>query len=170
VREKHKEVLFVGKFDARKGVYDVLEVARALPQIHFRMIGYRGKEEDLRQTAPPNVEISSFQERGALQEAFARASIFFLPSKGEGFPVALTEAMASGCAVVSSVPLTFEGISVGPGDRKQMVEAISRLWSDPAETARMGKENVELAKAYTWERHVDMLLRTYRETLEDQTG
>jgi glycosyltransferase involved in cell wall biosynthesis len=160
-REKEDVVLFVGKLEARKGVYDILAAAKALPDVRFRMIGWGPEEIELQRAAPPNLEVSAWLEGPALREAFAQARIFVLPSRAETFGIALLEAMASGCAVISTVPAVFAGAALTTGDKTGLVEAIQRLWSDRDETERLGKKNAELAREYTWERYTHSLLRIY---------
>lgn len=55
---KDDVVLFAGKFEKRKGVLDALEVARALPQVRFRMIGWGPEMEYLKRAALRNVEMA----------------------------------------------------------------------------------------------------------------
>lgn len=164
--EKEDVVLFVGKLEARKGIDDVLAVARALPQVRFRVIGWGPQEAMVRSMAAPNVELAPFAKGKKLQHAFASARIFLFPS-AETFGLALLEAMASGCAVISTVPLEFAGVLVPTGDHETLVAAVRRLWSNREETRRMGQRNVELAREYTWERYTTSLLATYQEVLQE---
>ena len=165
---KDNIVVFVGKFDVRKGIFDVLEVARALPCVPFFMIGWGSREAELRSMAPANVRIFTQPQRAVIRDCVGRAAIFLLPSRGEGFPVALLEAMAAGCAVVASVPLHFEGFRVAPGDRTAMIRAIAALWQNPAEARRLGETNIGLANQYSWDEHVNRLLQVYREVLDER--
>ena len=167
---KENMVVFVGKFDVRKGVYDVLEVARALPQVPFLMIGWGALESELKSTAPENIRFSPIEDRDGLRRTLARASCFFLPSQGEGFPVAILEAMASGCAIVSTVPVSFEGMRVSPGDRSAMIAAIKALWENPDTAVQFGRRNRELASSFNWEAHVSKLINIYRTVISEQEG
>jgi glycosyltransferase involved in cell wall biosynthesis len=162
---KDDVVLFAGKFEKRKGVLDVLEVARALPQVRFRMIGWGPEKEYLKRAAPPNLEIGEHETGAAYAASLARARIFFFPSQAETFGIVLLEAMASGCAIVSSVPLEFAGIPVPAADRTAMIQAIRRLWESPRECRSAALRNVEIAKQYTWERYADAVLAAYSEAL-----
>lgn len=171
-RPQRSNVLFVGKFERRKGIYDILETARVLPEIPFRMLGWGPEEKHLRQAAPPNLTIENAPPGGVmdsgdmrLPQAFAGASIFFLPSRAESFGLVLVEAMASGCAIVSSVPLEFEGVAVRPGDIASMVNGIGRLWADPERLAHMGRRNAEMASRYDWDKFTPRLLDTYEQVL-----
>ncbi len=168
--QREKFVLFVGKFDARKGVFDVLETARALPDIPFRLITWPGPPDAVRKTSPPNVEFVIDPDRSFIVDSFGKAAIFFLPSRGEGFPLALAEGMASGCAIVASFPTEFAGVRVVPGDQPSMVQAIRSLWADPAEVERLGSRNIVLAGNFSWDRYIAKLLSAYRESLQECSG
>lgn len=174
--EKEDFVLFVGKLEVRKGVRDVVEVAKRLPHIPFRILGWGDRVESLLADAPPNLDITVQQPQmeqednlRQLMEAFAAARIFFFPSRAETFGLVIAEAMASGCAVVSSVPLPFAGVHLDSYDPESMAKVLSDLWRDRATGTAMGEENRRLAAAYSWERHIDGLLNIYREVLEERT-
>ncbi|MGD2108239.1 MAG: glycosyltransferase family 4 protein [Phycisphaerae bacterium] len=163
---KEDVVLFVGKYDVRKGVYDVVRAARAVPEASFRLMGWGPQESALREQAPPNVEFVTFERGEKLRAAFAAARIFILPSQAETFGIALLEAMASGCAIISTIPLEYEGVRISAGNEPEMVHAVRRLWSDRTLTERMGRRNHQLAQSYTWKRHADRLMDLYRQLLD----
>ncbi|HJT86943.1 MAG TPA: glycosyltransferase family 4 protein, partial [Bryobacteraceae bacterium] len=157
-------VLFAGKFERRKGVVEVIETARALPEVRFRMLGWGPEKTFLERSAPPNVEISG--ETGEEYRAsLGRARIFFFPSRAETFGIVLIEALASGCAIVSSVPLDFAGARVQPGDSAAMVEAIRRLWEQPEACREAGIQNLKLAARYSWDAYTSSVLDLYSTVL-----
>lgn len=162
---KDATALFVGKLDVRKGVDDILEAARALPEISFLLYGWGEREAELRSSAPANVRVESFERGEPLVERFARARVFVFPSRAETFGVAIVEAMASGCAVISSIPVGFEGIPIVAGDVDGLIKAIRNLWDNPAECERMGRANINRAQAFTWDRCIDSTLELYEELL-----
>ena len=169
-RPKQCHVLFAGKLDIRKGINNVLEVARALPEIPFRVMGWGPDEDAVRRDAPPNVEFLGFLQGEALADAYARAAVCLLPSKAETFGLTVAEAMASGCAVVSSIPLPFEGEHIAPDDVPAMIKAVKELVNDPVRARELGQRNAILAQEYTWERHLDRLLAIYRAALGEGTA
>src|SRR6202012_1536160 len=83
----------------------------------------------------------------AKSEALAATGIVVIPSRSEGLPVVLLEAMAYGRAVVATdvggIPDLLrddvDGVLVGAGDRNALVSAIARLADDPARVARYGQ-------------------------------
>jgi glycosyltransferase involved in cell wall biosynthesis len=159
-------VLFAGKLDARKGIHHLFTVARALPNISFRAVGWSDEIAELRASAPPNLTIIDDRGSPAYVDLLGRALILLAPSYAETFGVVVAEAMASGCAIVSSIDtLSFHGACVSPGDEAAMIAAVSRLWADPAGTAELGRRNRIAAAVYTWGSHVDRLIELYQAVL-----
>ncbi len=162
---KEPVVLFAGKLDVRKGIHQVLAAARELPEVRFRVMGWGKDEESVRRDAPSNVEFLGFLTGQALEEAYGRAQVCLLPSKAETFGLTVIEAMASGCAIVSSIPLPFEGFHTDAEDVSGMVNALRSLLGNPERTREIGRLNAAKAQFYTWDRHVDRLTAIYEEVL-----
>lgn len=119
-----KILLFVGRLIERKGVQDIISI---LPQIlesypETRLVitgedyGYKRQLEDL--AAQYNLE-AKITFTGAVSEQelvklYRLASIFILPSRMEGFGIALLEAMASGTLCIAySLPSVRQVIENG---------------------------------------------------------
>lgn len=86
-----------------------------------------------------------------------QADIFVLPSRAEGFPNALAEAMACGIAVISAdcggavreiVHHNKNGLLVQPDDVTDLAECLSRLMSNPEERRRFAACAPEVLDRY----------------------
>ena len=164
-------VLFTSKLDVRKGIHVVLEVARRLPDVPFRIVGWGEAYDEVAAAAPPNVRMERRPEgRDHYLEALAGARIFLFPTKVETFGLVLPEAMAAECAIVSTSPLPFEGVRVGQDDADGATAAVRALWDDPALCARHGKANRQLARQYDWEKHADELEQVYWRVIDARGG
>lgn len=170
-RERKDYVLFTGKIDVRKGIGLVLEVARRLPDVPFRVVGWGEDFPSVAATAPPNVAMEVRPaDRESYLEALAGARILLFPTKVETFGLVLPEAMASGCAVVSTSPLPFEGARIAQDDVEGAVAAVRSLWDDPARCARDGAANQAIARQYDWGRYADELERVYWRVIDARAG
>jgi glycosyltransferase involved in cell wall biosynthesis len=101
----------------------------------------------------------------AVEESYARAHCFVLPSRWEGFPNALAEAMAhglpsvgyAGCAGVSD--LIAEGrtglLAGNNGDATSLADALAVVMSDPPLRARMGDAAINRVSEFAPERVFD---------------
>ena len=173
--DKQDFVLFAAKLDPRKGVDELVAVAKALPEVRFRVVGWGDHPCARPLWNLENVEMVPFNSGGRaqsaddapdiLQQSFAAARLFFFPSYAETYGMVLLEAMASGCAIVSTIDLGFEGRVVEPGDVNAMVTAIGELWDDREQSTAMGNANVGIAGKVTWEAYAETLQAAYREIL-----
>jgi glycosyltransferase involved in cell wall biosynthesis len=139
-------MLFVGRVEARKGVYVLVDAVAHLKRLgHDVTVAVAGDGElDALQAAAAaagvsdRFEILGWLDPGQRLEQLARASGFVLPSFEEGLPMALLEAMAAGRAVVATpvggIPeVATDGVNallVPPGDEIALAGALQRLLAD----------------------------------------
>jgi glycosyltransferase involved in cell wall biosynthesis len=168
-KPKKKEwfVLFMGRFSKQKGVYDLIEVAEQLPDVKFKMVGSGEEEAKLKSAAPDNIEFLNltFRSGKPFLDLYSRAAILCLPSIAESFGLVIPEAMASGCAIVSTVPLDYKGFTVKVNDIKQLKDSIKYLIDNPEKTLKMGRGNIKKAKKYTWGNFCKKMINIYEEVL-----
>ena len=155
------EILFVGRKERYKG-YDALRGAAILvwrerPDARFVIIGQR------RFLGPAPLPDARWSEPGVVSEArkagaYARATIFAMPSDHETFGHTYVEAWCAGRPVIAGdiAPLrevVREGIDgLHAANRPRAVaDAILTLLADPARAAAMGAAGrVRAAEAFTW--------------------
>ncbi len=115
-------VIYAGRFEQeQKGVFDLAEIDRALQamgvEVAWTLAGTGPDEAELKRRWSFNggVRWTGGLTNAALQELYAQQDVFVLPTRFEGFPVALVEAMSAGLpAVVSDIPSGVPEI-VDPG-------------------------------------------------------
>lgn len=137
----------------RKGVDDVFAAMRLLADagipVRFRLIALppslmaRLQAENL----GDRVESDGYVSHAQMLSIMREADIFLLPSRGEGFPNALIEAMASGAAClatpVGAVPEILGSGSaalIPPRDPHALAEAVARLVQQPELRSRLAAE------------------------------
>jgi glycosyltransferase involved in cell wall biosynthesis len=89
----------------------------------------------------------------AVRDQLDRADVFVLPSRQEGLPRALLEAMARGLPCISTnvggIPeLLSAGDLVPPGDAEALAARIMEIAHDPERRAAMSARNLEHAREY----------------------
>ncbi|NEA25550.1 glycosyltransferase, partial [Actinomadura bangladeshensis] len=161
-------VACVGRLSYEKGVDLMLEawerISARHPQWRLHIYGSGPDEADLRAQAA--MMAGSVEFRGVVadvEEALVEASVFALPSRAEGFPMSVLEAMAYGLPTVAfdcapGVRTLIEddrgGILVKPGDTAAFAAALERLIDDPDLRRALGAE----ARASVLRFHPDAVL------------
>jgi len=172
-------VLFVGRFDAQKGVDILFHAWRDLDaraQLRLAATGWKELEyrELARDLALSSVVFQGHVPRAQLPELLQQASVLVLPSRYENFPLSLLEAMACGVPVVATrvggIPELVEdgqtGLLVPPEDPEALGEAIRRILDDPglaSGLARAARAVVE--SRFTWESVGRQIISMYEEVL-----
>ena len=157
-------VLAVGRLVGQKG-FDVLirafgAVAQRHPMWYLTIVGQGPDEAALKRLArdvlPPNT-VSFLGNVDDLTPHYRAAGLFVLSSRFEGFPNALLEAMASGCAVVATncpagpseiVRAGFDGVLVPPDDVDALAGVMDHLLGDTAARERLGAHAREVATRF----------------------
>jgi len=176
-------VLAAGRLHPQKGfnllIAAFAQVAPEAPDWHLRICG-RGRLRSALQRQIDDAELGGATQLAGparnLDEEFARASIFVLSSRFEGFPLVLLEAMHAGLAVVSfdcpTGPRDIiddhrNGLLVPAADIDGMAGAIRELMRDEKLRRRCGAAAAETARAYTMDAigpQWDRLLQDVRAT------
>jgi len=148
-------VLFLGKINQRKGVFDLLEALAKIPsdlrQNTRLILAGSGEVEQARKVAQTldiekQVEFPGWVNENLRNHLLARANIFVLPSYNEGLPMALLEAMSWELPVITTpvggIPevITHQenGLLVSPGDIEQLTEALQSLLTDASFRLALG--------------------------------
>ncbi len=164
-----RNLLFVGRFEPRKGLLDLLRAYRILRKTgcncRLLVVGGGPQEREARRylltRRMGGVEFLgrvSDEERDAL---FKTADIYVSPATGrESFGIVLLEAMAAGTAIVCSDIHGYKGvvrrdrdaILVPPRSPKELAAALASLVGDDERRAAMAASGIARAAEFSWER------------------
>lgn len=146
-------VLYAGRLSYEKGPDRLIEALARIEQTsdwHYAFAG-EGPQKALLQQMAEEKGLDRIEFLGNVKDIdalFQRAKIFVIPSRTEGFPNALAEAMANGCAPISfdSIPCgdlindKQDGIIVQDGDIEALSQAIMKLMTDEPYRARLAEK------------------------------
>ena len=145
-------LLYAGRIENRqKGVFDLPEIDRRLTsdgiRVEWTIAGSGPDEAELRRrwSFNPSVRWAGAVAPTAIDAVYASHDILVLPTRFEGFPVAVLEAMSAGTVpVVSDIPsgvpeIVTDATGVRPaiGDVRAFAAAIAALDGDRPRLARM---------------------------------
>ncbi|MDL5157593.1 glycosyltransferase family 4 protein [Actinomycetospora termitidis] len=157
--------VFLGRFGARKGIYDLVNAcARLTPEqrrrLHLVAAG-DGEVSQVREAVAAAgvddvVEVAEWLDRAERDDLLRRAQLLVLPSSHEGLPMAVLEAMAFGVAPVvtpvGALPeLVHDGVNgtvVPVGDPAALARALATLLDDDAHRHALGARARMDAEAY----------------------
>ena len=149
------------------------DLARADSRLHLALLGlspglYQGLDQQawMREQLGPDGDL---QRRlllpgicGSMARWYGRATLFLLPSRYEGFPNVLLEAMAAGCACIATDCRTGPADLIRHGENGLLlppsattadwVAAIAGLLADPGRRRRLGEQAMQVRDRYSADR------------------
>jgi len=146
---RSRSVLGMGRLVRQKGFDLLLQACAGYDDVQVTILG-EGDERSALQAQAAALGVT-LHLPGVVQDPaawLAEAAVFALPSRYEGFPNALLEAMAGGGAVVAAncpsgpaeiITDGVDGLLVPTEDAAALGAALRRLLDDPPERARLGK-------------------------------
>lgn len=153
MRKTVRTILFCGRLEEYKGVFDFVEMALGLPNyLRFVMVGTGSQKDKLRRF---KVELRSVSY-GDMPKIYQEADIFVAPSKPtktweEQYCTVLLEAQAAGLPIVTTntggIPENVgdAGIVVPPGDVVAITKAVKRFIDEPTLRVAYSKKARERA-------------------------
>jgi glycosyltransferase involved in cell wall biosynthesis len=174
--------LFCGQMIARKGLDLLLEAFSKLaarhPGVRLLLAGREAELPALLAALPEavraRIEDAGFQPPEALPAIFARADVFVLPSRYDGWGVVVNQAIGAGLPVICSDAvgaghdLVEEGVNgaIFPsGDTAALEASMERFAADSSLAARCGAASRARAADWTPERGAEKWLAVFQEVL-----
>lgn len=121
-----------------------------LPSADMSILGLRQTDDLFGKDS--RLKITGLIPREESEHIIASANIFLLPSRGEGCPMTLLEAMRAGCISIVSdahhgsrevIEASKAGIVIHQGSSKKLYEAVKRVISHPEEYSEMYSRSFE---------------------------
>ncbi|MBX3464992.1 MAG: glycosyltransferase [Planctomycetes bacterium] len=170
-------LLFVGRLVERKGVDLLLQAlarTRTARQGRLVLVGdgpERARLEAMAHALGLAAQVDFAGEQADPAPYYAAASAFVFPSRREGLPNALLEAMACGLPVVATriggcvdVVADGTGVLVPPDDAAALALALDRLAADPGHRAALGAAaRAHVVGTFSFAVTAERLQRIYRD-------
>lgn len=174
-----KILLAVGRLETQKGFDWLLEAFACLADTHSDWDLVILGEGSLRTMIEDQVQMARLDKRvfllgqvGNVGEWYARADLYVMSSRFEGFPNTLTEALTYGLPAVSFdcdtgprdiIRPEVDGLLVPVGEVDGLVAALGRLMGDAALRERFSERAVEARERFSVERIAGMWEKLFDE-------
>ena len=164
-------ILFAGRFVEKKGLPALRRMAALRPDYTWAFAGWGPLDPSTWKAG--NVRVLSGLQGSALADLYRASNLLVLPSTGEGFPLVVQEALASGLPVVCGAETTaadpamqefVRGVPVYPGDDErtasEFVAAIDAVINSGAETENQSESRHAFVVArYSWRHAAERYLQ-----------
>ncbi|HEX9338744.1 MAG TPA: glycosyltransferase family 4 protein [Pseudonocardiaceae bacterium] len=165
-RAERRRLLLVGKDFATKAGEQVVAALRLLradvdPEITLTVVG--PKEWPMSGELPAGVRFLGRLPITQMRELYAEHDLFVMPSRFEGFGIALVEALSHGLPVIGRRAFAMPEI-VRPGDNGDLVTGddpaelagiVARLLADDGLYERVAEQAAGVRAYYSWSRAAD---------------
>ncbi len=169
-------ILHVGAIQKRKNVAGLVDAFRQAPP-GWRLVlaggsGYGAEQVFDKIAKSPrrdDITVTGYAEADALEDLYARASIFAFPSFDEGFGIPIIEAMVRGIPVVCSNRSASREVAgdaallIDPSDSDQLGDGLRRLAADTALQAQLSAAGLARSSLFSWDQAVRETVQLYGE-------
>lgn len=160
---EEKIVLYVGRYDPKKGMDDLLHASTHLEKgcgVYF--VGGTPTQEHLdwcRENGADHVHFVGFTKKDALAEYYQAADVLVLPTKSDVWGLVINEAMSFGLPVITTdqcvagMELVKDGVNgyiIPVDDQEALIRQTNLLLTRNFED--MGRQALETIRAYTIEK------------------
>jgi polysaccharide biosynthesis protein VpsI len=157
-----KIILFLGNLTMSKGIYDLFKAIQIIiknnKNIKFILCGPDKKKNfyklSKKMQINQNVVFIDWASGIKKKNLFSKTKIFLLPSYIENFPISILEAMENSVPIISTnvggipsqVKHNYSGYLIKPGDIKNLVKYINRLYRNSKLCNLFGKKGNKILR------------------------
>ena len=175
-----RQAIYLGRLSKEKGV-DILIKAftcEELSEVHLLIVGKGPEEAHLRRLAGgrPNIHFIGEKPRYEALKYVKGSDILLLPSRREGMPTTLLEAMALKTPIIASavggclelIENGQNGVLVQPDDHISLRQAIISAFSDKNRMRKLAEHAYQrVINEFSWEKAVERYLQIYELVLNE---
>jgi glycosyltransferase involved in cell wall biosynthesis len=166
IEKKENTVLFVGRFERRKRIEKVLELATLLPDLEFEIIGTvvdNGYFKELQKLKPRNCEFLMGISDDELIKHYQKAKYFISFSEWESCPITYLESISQGTPVIAySMPIkAMEDAGCGY-EVKTAHECVSKMRALEKQYDSIVQSALRTSKLFSWEKVVEETVKIYK--------
>lgn len=176
-KQKEKKILVVTRLFERKGVQYIIDAMKHIKDYNLNICGegpYKiHLNKQINKLNIDNVKLLGYVNHERLKYEYETSSIFVFPSSAENFPVVLLEAMASGCAIITTnvtgCPEVVGdcALLIRPKNSEDIRISINKLIKDNNLRNNLGiKARKRVEENFTWDKIVKQYINIY-ETIGD---
>lgn len=184
-RDGKQNILFLGRFEKRKGAKYLLRAIPAIreqhPNTRFIFVGEGrlrpGFQRFVERKGWRDVVFTGYVPEEDKVRYFASADIFCAPSTGgESLGIVLLEAMAAGKPVVASnisgyrtvINAGIDGLLTTPRSSSELASALGQLLKHDALRQRLSQAGQQKIHEYAWPHVAAQVLNFYQEVMAEQ--
>lgn len=168
------KLLFMGSIDRRKGLVELLKATENIENITLDICGGVNDPEveaimnEYLRKDKKKYRFCGYVSGEEKKQLLYKSDIFVLPSYEEGMPIGIIEALAAGCAVITTnvgaIPEVFSeenGCIIGPNDIESLSGAIKSLAENEKNIKYIGMNNWIYSKEFQIDTFATMVLKTF---------
>ncbi len=166
---KRNEIVFVGRFDRRKRIEKVMELARVLPDYQFNILGRitdPGYYREVLKKTPHNVSVKTNLSDAQITQNYRTARFFVSFSKWEFCPVTYLEAISLGTPVLAYCQPIKKLVENGCGfEVKTVPQCVNVIRHLEEKYDQLVCKALETSKSFSWKNTVERTLEIYERVL-----
>jgi len=176
-RKYQKQIIFAGRLSKEKGIFNLLEMSKKLPQdIHLLILGSGPEEEKIKNFAKShtNIHVMGYIPRERTISLIRGSDVLIQPSIVEGISSTILEAMACKTPIITTnvggnrelLIHDKSGIIVEPNSPQKMLDQSIDIINNQKKADLLREEAFNQVQKYDWSQVGKLYLKIYESLLQ----